>query len=227
MLLRVMSGLSALDAAAVAGHYGSISIVTFVAATSVLESQGIMYDGYMVAVAAAMEAPAILSALWLVTRSKGGGKMEAGLWREIMLNGSIVLLIGSFIIGMITGEEGLKEVPVPAGYGNHRGTRSAQRAWRLGRRCLGVWHHHACPWQLVRSWCRCPAWTAAWLSSVANGAKRVGLLYRCPRRDARRAARGEPFCLSHPFFGCDLSVQLDPWHSAVPRACLCRDWRLI
>jgi hypothetical protein len=110
VVLRRMSGLSALDAAAVAGHYGSISIVTFVAATSVLESQGILYDGYMVAVAAAMEAPAILSALWLVTRTKGGGQMEAGLWREIMLNGSIVLLVGSFFIWMITGEEGLKEI---------------------------------------------------------------------------------------------------------------------
>lgn len=109
-ILRVLSGLSALDAAAVAGHYGSISIVTFVAATSVLESQGIAYDGYMVAVAAAMEAPAILSALWLVTCSKDGGTMEPGLWREIMLNGSIVLLIGAFLIGMITGEEGLKEI---------------------------------------------------------------------------------------------------------------------
>ena len=32
-LLRVMPGLSAVDAAAVAAHYGSISIVTFVAAT--------------------------------------------------------------------------------------------------------------------------------------------------------------------------------------------------
>lgn len=110
VVLRTLSRLRALDAAAVAGHYGSISIVTFVAASSVLESQGIAYDGYMVAVAAAMEAPAILSALWLVTRSKGGGKMEPGLWREIMLNGSIVLLIGSFLIGMITGEEGLKEI---------------------------------------------------------------------------------------------------------------------
>lgn len=109
-VLRALSGLSALDAAAVAGHYGSISIVTFVASTSVLESQGIVYDGYMVAVAAAMEAPAILSALWLVSRTKGGGSMEPELWREIMLNGSIVLLIGAFMIGIITGEDGLKEI---------------------------------------------------------------------------------------------------------------------
>ena len=66
-----MSRMDRLNAAAVAGHYGSISIVTFVAASSVLASRGIAAEGYMVAVAAAMEAPAILSALWLVSR--GGG----------------------------------------------------------------------------------------------------------------------------------------------------------
>ena len=65
----------------------------------------------MVAVAAIMEAPAILSALWLVSRKKQGTtQMDAGLWREILLNGSIVLLVGSFLIGMITGENGLKEI---------------------------------------------------------------------------------------------------------------------
>ena len=109
-LLRVLTRFSALDAAAVAAHYGSISIVTFVAATSVLEGRGIDSEGYMVAVAAAMEAPAILSALWLVARSGSGGKMEPGLMREIMLNGSIVLLVGSFAIGIMTGEKGLAEI---------------------------------------------------------------------------------------------------------------------
>lgn len=111
-LLKVMTGMSRLDAAAVAAHYGSISIVTFVAATSVLEGRGIASEGYMVAVAAAMEAPAILSALWLVSR--GGGSeakgMDSALMREIMLNGSIVLLVGAFAIGWATGEQGLKEI---------------------------------------------------------------------------------------------------------------------
>jgi len=69
-LLSVLTGLSRIDRAAVAGHYGSISIVTFVAASTVLEGQGIFAEGYMVAVAAAMEAPAILSALWLVSRDR-------------------------------------------------------------------------------------------------------------------------------------------------------------
>lgn len=117
-LLRVLSSLSTVDAAAVAGHYGSISIVTFVAATSVLEGRGIDAEGYMVAVAAVMEAPAILSALWIIARtgtgkagaSKADGGMDSALIREILLNGSIVLLVGSFFIGWITGEDGLEQI---------------------------------------------------------------------------------------------------------------------
>lgn len=109
LLLQVLTRLDRTNAAAVAAHYGSISIVTFVAGTSVLESQGIAAEGYMVAVAAVMEAPAILSALWLIGRG-GGRRMDATLWHEILLNGSIVLLVGSFLIGMVAGPEGFREV---------------------------------------------------------------------------------------------------------------------
>ena len=116
VLLRVMSRLSTVDAAAVAGHYGSISIVTFVAGTSVLESAGIASEGYMVAVAAVMEAPAIFAALWIAARHSTAEKNASrtqdtrGLLREILLNGSIVLLAGSFVIGFVTGAEGLAEI---------------------------------------------------------------------------------------------------------------------
>ena len=111
-LLGVMSRFGTIDKAAVAAHYGSISIVTFVAATSVLQSQGIASEGYMVAAAAVMEAPAILSALFIVARAGGqsSGTVDAGLYREILLNGSIVLLVGSFLIGAITGEDGLDRI---------------------------------------------------------------------------------------------------------------------
>lgn len=109
-LLQVLTRLDRVNAAAVAGHYGSISIVTFVAGTSVLESQGIMAEGFMVAVAAAMEAPAILSALWLISSGGSNTRMDSHLWREILLNGSIVLLIGSFVIGLVTGKDGLDEI---------------------------------------------------------------------------------------------------------------------
>jgi uncharacterized protein len=110
-MLRAMTGMSRLDAAAVAAHYGSISIVTFVTATSVVTGRGFEPEGYMVAVAAAMEAPAIISALWLATRGAGGGsRMDADLWREILLNGSIVLLVGAFFIGLITGNDGMARI---------------------------------------------------------------------------------------------------------------------
>ncbi len=113
-LLGLLTRLSATDRAAVAAHYGSISIVTFVTASAVLESRGIPFEGYMVAVAAAMEAPAILSALWLVARvappGDRAGAAEPGLWREILLNGSIVLLVGAFAIGWTTGADGLAEI---------------------------------------------------------------------------------------------------------------------
>lgn len=110
-ILRAISRLDPIDAAAVAAHYGSISIVTFVAASASLTALGLAFEGYMVAVAAAMEAPAILSALWLVGRRREGAtEADAGLLREILLNGSIVLLVGSFLIGLITGPAGRAEI---------------------------------------------------------------------------------------------------------------------
>lgn len=111
-LLRLVSRLSVVEAAAVSAHYGSISIVTFATASAVLTQMGIEAEGYMVAVSAAMESPAIISALWLASRGgKGqGGRMDSHLWREILLNGSIVLLIGAFLIGLLTGADGLARI---------------------------------------------------------------------------------------------------------------------
>jgi len=108
-LLSVMTRLDRVNAAAVAGHYGSISIVTFLAGSSLLGQRGVDAEGYMVAVAAVMEAPAILSALWLVSRN-GQSRLDASLLREILLNGSIVLLVGAFIIGWVTGDDGLQKI---------------------------------------------------------------------------------------------------------------------
>lgn len=110
LLLRLMTRLSRIDAAAVAGHYGSISIVTFVAASSLLESQGVEFEAWLVAVAAVMEAPAIATALWLARCGKQAAGAAGVPWREVLLNGSIVLLIGAFLIGWLTGPDGMAEV---------------------------------------------------------------------------------------------------------------------
>ena len=106
--------IARIDAAAVAAHYGSISIVTFIAASEFLQSQAIAFEGYLVAVAAAMEAPAILTGIWLAQRGRKANSDTQGRerrmpsMREILFNGSIVMLVGAFIIGWITGDEGLE-----------------------------------------------------------------------------------------------------------------------
>jgi hypothetical protein len=105
------------DRAAVAAHYGSISIVTFVAASEALRLAGLSFEGYLVAVAAVMETPAILVALYLAhagrsgsgSTSKAGGRQE-GLMTEVMLNSSVVVLVGSFVIGFLAGPKGLADI---------------------------------------------------------------------------------------------------------------------
>ena len=114
-LLRWTSKLDRIDAAAAAAHYGSISIVTFVAATQAISVAGLSASGYMVAVAAIMEVPAIIMALLIAARGTGGSASVAGsqpgeLAREVMLNASVVVLLGALIIGWITGEAGFAPI---------------------------------------------------------------------------------------------------------------------
>lgn len=110
MLLHTMTRLNAMNAAAVAGHYGSISIVTFVAASSLLDLTGIASDGYMVAVAASMEVPAILSALWIAHKYGAQDTTGSVPLRELFANGSIVLLGGAFLIGAVTQDKGMEMI---------------------------------------------------------------------------------------------------------------------
>jgi uncharacterized protein len=106
-LLRVATGLNATDAAAIAGHYGSISAVTFAAVTGMLTQSSMPYDGYLVAVAAAMETPAIFAALLIASRECKADAGRGEFLREVAFNGSIFILLGSFAIGAITGERGM------------------------------------------------------------------------------------------------------------------------
>lgn len=109
-LLRTFGRVDAINAGAIAAHYGSVSVVTFVAGTEMLTAASLAPAGYMVAVLAVMETPAILVGLWLAQRGGGIAKGQGDLWREVLLNGSVVLLIGSFGIGMIAGKDGFAPV---------------------------------------------------------------------------------------------------------------------
>lgn len=103
--------LDAYNAAAIAATYGSISAVTFITAGSFLQQLEIHYDGYMVAALALMESPAIIVGLILVNlfTAEQGQKSEFA-WSEVLqeafLNSSVFLLVGSLLIGVLTGEHG-------------------------------------------------------------------------------------------------------------------------
>ncbi len=98
------------NAAAIAATYGSISAVTFITAGSFLDQLGIASDGYMVAALALMESPAIVVGLILVkvfAVNQDGQEFDWGeILRESFFNGSVFLLVGSIIIGILTGEHG-------------------------------------------------------------------------------------------------------------------------
>ena len=113
-LLRAFTKLDKVTAAAAAAHYGSISVVTFVAGSEFLTASGLVYSGHMIAVLALMETPAILTGLLLAGRaaSSGDARERGELIREVALNGSVVLLIGAFVIGWISGDPGMAKLDV-------------------------------------------------------------------------------------------------------------------
>lgn len=96
------------DAAAIAATYGSVSAVTFITATNFLHAMHIPFGGHMVAGLALMESPAIMIGLFLCQRYSSSEKSEDfSLLRETILNGSVFLIMGSLVIGFISGPAGL------------------------------------------------------------------------------------------------------------------------
>ncbi|MEH6607930.1 MAG: sodium-dependent bicarbonate transport family permease [Halioglobus sp.] len=108
--------LSVADAAATAATYGSVSAVTFITATSYLTQQGVPWNGYMVAAMALMESPAIILGLLLYSRYRTSDDQTdksvswGELLREACLNGSVFLIMGSMIIGWVTGPAGMEQL---------------------------------------------------------------------------------------------------------------------
>lgn len=106
--------LDAANAAALCAVYGSVSAVTFLTAVSFLQRHGVESGGHMVAALALMESPAILMGVLLArsSREPGGDSARVAMpplresLREAALNGPVVLLTGSMVIGMITGQRG-------------------------------------------------------------------------------------------------------------------------
>jgi len=99
--------LDVFNSAAIAASYGSVSAVTFVTATELLRQLAIPFNGYMVASLALMESPAIVAGVLLV-RIYAKQEDKTIQWKEVLreafLNGSVVLLVGSLLIGLVVSD---------------------------------------------------------------------------------------------------------------------------
>lgn len=120
LLLR--KRLPTADAAAIAATYGSVSAVTFVTAAGYLDTQGIPWSGYLVAAMALMESPAIIVGILLYRHFERGESTSTSpfSWKQLLgesvFNGSVFLILGSMLIGWITGPAGMSQVePVVKG----------------------------------------------------------------------------------------------------------------
>lgn len=116
VLLRRLPRLDRATACALAATYGSVSVVTFAAGQDHLASVGLAPGGYMAAVLALMETPAILTALLLLN---GAGRGEPGqrrtVLREVFVGAATVMLLGSFGVGLISGAPGLARLDLFVG----------------------------------------------------------------------------------------------------------------
>lgn len=118
ILLRRMSPF---DAAATAATYGSVSAVTFIAAQQFLTRNDVEFGGYMVVAMILMESPAIIMAVLLSSWARSRQRIESSpgadtvqtvslkkVLHEAFTDGAHLLLIGSLLIGFVTGEDGKK-----------------------------------------------------------------------------------------------------------------------
>ncbi|WP_341904532.1 sodium-dependent bicarbonate transport family permease [Polaromonas sp. YR568] len=106
-VLRLLR-FSAADSASLAGHYGSVSVVTFAVASSYLLKAGVEHESHAALWVALMEAPGLVAAIFLARWSQPG---RAANWKvlahDVFLGKSVLLLVGGLAIGAVIGEAGM------------------------------------------------------------------------------------------------------------------------
>jgi uncharacterized protein len=109
-IARRLGRFQVADAAALAAHYGSVSVVTFIACLSFLEAVRAPAEGFMPTLVAILEVPAIIVAL-VIARSRLGGEGSWGtVLHEVVAGRSILLLLGGLTIGFLSTPVGMAHV---------------------------------------------------------------------------------------------------------------------
>lgn len=113
-VLKGLVKLDATNAGAIAAHYGSVSAVTFSAVLAFLENAKIPVEGFIPALLAVMEAPAIIVGVYLVMRSRRGADAKPGdfqrMLHDLLTGKGIILLLGGLVIGLVCGHKGFDQV---------------------------------------------------------------------------------------------------------------------
>ncbi len=114
LLLKRPLGVA--DAAAIGATYGSNSTLTYITAAGFLTSIGQTYEGYMTVALVVMETPAIVFAVVLaqIASKKPGAKSTAKVIKEALTDGTLLVLVGSMVIGFILKRLGTDESPLSA-----------------------------------------------------------------------------------------------------------------
>lgn len=99
----------AADAGSIAAHYGSVSVVTFTAATVFAAAAKQDVEPFMTALVAVLEVPGILVAL-VLTSMMGTGTSWRTAVHEVLTGRSVLLLVGGIVIGAIGAESTFTKV---------------------------------------------------------------------------------------------------------------------
>ena len=107
--LRRLGRLSRADAAAIAAHYGSVSVATFAVGSNWLTSRNITFEPQLIIFLTVMEVPAIIVGI-ILARGLSRSTEWGSLAHEAFLGKGVTLLIGGMVIGWIAGPAGLAPV---------------------------------------------------------------------------------------------------------------------
>ena len=119
-VLRWLGRFDVANAAAMAAHYGSVSAVTFAATLTFLDGRGVAYEGFMPALVALLEVPAIVVALLIARLRMPAPAVEDSTatssrsWgvvlHEVFAGRSVLLLLGGIVIGYVSTERNFERV---------------------------------------------------------------------------------------------------------------------
>ncbi|MFM8973114.1 MAG: sodium-dependent bicarbonate transport family permease, partial [Actinomycetota bacterium] len=97
------------DSGSLAAHYGSVSVVTFTAATVFAAGAGYSAEPVMTALVALLEIPGIIVALLLVNARGRRTSLRAAI-HEVLTGRSVLLLAGGLVIGLVTSDAGFARI---------------------------------------------------------------------------------------------------------------------